>query len=184
MLLLRYKIVFNYIWENKTELIKRDSICMPIKKGGLGLLDVETQSRSLKIKQVNALLQPYLSCPYKFFALYWTRHRLATSLPKHFPYLVDNTKPTANFNDIPPYYQSTLHKIRTVAEVREAFNNTTYREPDLLTGEKDATVILSLPMIKIYRFIVTHVNALSAKTILTSTSNGKILGSFLSQLYA
>ena len=45
------KTIFTYIWENKTELIRRDSISLPTKTGGLGLLDVETQAHALKIKQ-------------------------------------------------------------------------------------------------------------------------------------
>ena len=73
-------------------------------------------------------------------------------MPKHFQYLVDNTKPAAHFRDIPAFYQSSLRKIRAVKEVRDAFNDAAYHAPDLLIGEKDNAV----PNKQIYNLLFAH----------------------------
>ena len=133
------KAFFNYVWQGKTELVKRESLYMPINMGGLGLLEVNAQSHALRIKEINTILQPHQKTPSKYITLYWTRQQLATSLPRHFKTLIDNTKPVAKPSDIPTFYKSALEKIKNADKLLKIFNETVYTEP-LMEGEKESLV--------------------------------------------
>ena len=92
---------------------------MPNNEGGLGLLEVSTQGKDLQIKQINIIINPVENPPFKYFALYWLRHSLATTLPKYFMTLIDNSKPAAIPSDIPYFYKNMLNHIRTVSDLKK-----------------------------------------------------------------
>ena len=52
------KRIYDFLWEEKKIRPPRHLIQLPIWKGGLGILDIDTQLNSLKIKCIQRLLHP------------------------------------------------------------------------------------------------------------------------------
>ena len=63
---------FNYLWQGRTtHPISKEKIWLPVKKGGLGVLNIKLQCLSLKIKQLNEALDCNNTLPSSRFARYW-----------------------------------------------------------------------------------------------------------------
>ena len=52
------KRLYDFLWEGKKSLPPRQLIQLPIWKGGLGILDIDNQLNSLKIKWIQRLFHP------------------------------------------------------------------------------------------------------------------------------
>ena len=66
------KTCFSYIWQGNTNHpISKEKIWLPIKKGGLGVLNIRWQCLALKIKQLNESLDCNNTLPSSRFARYW-----------------------------------------------------------------------------------------------------------------
>ena len=66
------KVVFNFIWSNKTECIKREVLYNTCQDGGIGLTNVLVKQQAFLIKHVCSLLYgPYRK--WHDFALYWLK---------------------------------------------------------------------------------------------------------------
>ena len=61
---------YKYLWP-RTEKIKRGTVCLPVKEGGLGLVDVRAKCQTLRTKHAFHLMANPDS-PWAVFASYWT----------------------------------------------------------------------------------------------------------------
>jgi hypothetical protein len=89
--------IFSYIWKNKKlDAIARDFLYQPEHKGGLGLLNVQSQALALRIKQINPVLCADRD-PSIQLTKYWIRQKLSTALPiAHRPNLGDHRYPSCD----------------------------------------------------------------------------------------
>jgi hypothetical protein len=51
------KVVWEYIWNNKKQMVSRDQCYKPILEGGLGMTDIDTQCKCLKLKWLTKLME-------------------------------------------------------------------------------------------------------------------------------
>ena len=66
------KTCFDYLWQGRTNHpISKETIWLPVRKGGLGVLNIKWQCLSLKIKQMNQATDPNNTLPSSRFARYW-----------------------------------------------------------------------------------------------------------------
>ena len=72
---------------------------MPIWEGGVGLLNIQAQQDSLKLKNIIDIMSPTLSSVDKYFSLFWIRQKLATLFPKYFYLLINNKTPARSLLD-------------------------------------------------------------------------------------
>ena len=119
-----------HIWQDKTERIKRKSLYLPIWEGGIGLLNIQAQQDSLKLKNIIDIISPSSSSADKYFSLFWIRQKLATLFPKYFNLLVNNKTPTRSLldKDIPLFFKNTLQALRENRELRTLFENANLAE--------------------------------------------------------
>ena len=75
------KVIYSYIWNNKLELINRETLALPIYKGGLAIPHIGKKSNALRVKQINQMLQPDCKLPSTKFARYWMAKYLWRGLP-------------------------------------------------------------------------------------------------------
>lgn len=59
-------IIFQYIWKTKHNQTSRQTLYLPLDRGGLGLLDIKHQSISLRIKQINDITDLQNDTPWTF----------------------------------------------------------------------------------------------------------------------
>ena len=50
------KILFKFVWNNKSEKLKRNILKLPIDKGGINMVDIRLQDKALKLSWINRLL--------------------------------------------------------------------------------------------------------------------------------
>ena len=63
---------FKYLWFGReTHPVSKEAIWLPIKKGGLGVLNIKWQCLALKIKQVCQAFDSNNTLPSSRFARYW-----------------------------------------------------------------------------------------------------------------
>ena len=62
--------IYDFIWEEKTICHPRQLAQLPIWKGGLGILEIDTQLNSLKVKWIQRLLHQ-TNALWKDLMLYW-----------------------------------------------------------------------------------------------------------------
>ena len=84
------KLVFEFIWKKKTELVSRNVIMLEEKNGGLNLDNLQFKMKALFIGNILSFLsgKDTMSCNFLFF-----RYFLASKLRRMFPFLWSNLVP-------------------------------------------------------------------------------------------
>ena len=100
------KIIFKFLWgDTGNEPIKRQTLYLPIHKGGLGLLHPKHQSQALRLKLFFKIVDPNRTELWIFYARYWLSRRITRHNPTHWTFLNDNTCAKHNGTDPPIYYK-------------------------------------------------------------------------------
>ena len=100
------KIIFKFLWgDTGNEPIKRQTLYLPINKGGLGLLHPKHQSQALRLKLFFKIVDPSKTELWIFYARYWLSRRITRHNPTHWTFLNDNTCAKYNGTDPPIYYK-------------------------------------------------------------------------------
>ena len=100
------KIIFQFLWgDTGNEPIKRQTLYLPIHKGGLGLLHPKHQSEALRFKCFFQIVDPTKTELWIFFARYWLSRRIVRHNPTEWNFLNDNTCAKYNGTDPPIYYK-------------------------------------------------------------------------------
>ena len=104
------KVIFKFLWgDTGNEPIKRQTLYLPIHKGGLGLLHPKHQSQALRLKHFFKIVDPTRTELWIFYARYWLARRIARHNPTHWNFLNDNSCAKYNGTDPPIYYKDLEH---------------------------------------------------------------------------
>ena len=100
------KIIFKFIWgDTGNEPIKRQTLYLPIHKGGLGLLHPKHQSQALRLKHFFKIVDPNKTEFWLYYARYWLARRITRQNPTHWNFLNDNSCAKYNGTDPPIHYK-------------------------------------------------------------------------------
>ena len=91
--------IFNFIWNNKPELIKRKTIIKDCNSGGLNMICINSKVTAILLKQFQNILKNHERVEYQF-SIIWLKFLIRKFL-KNF-----NIIPTGNINDTPMYYKN------------------------------------------------------------------------------
>ena len=87
------KLVFRFLWTSKVETISRNTLCLPVSEGGLGLIDIISKSRALKVSSiVDTISSPASKC---FFLFKYFIGSQVARLHSSWSFLRDNSTPSA-----------------------------------------------------------------------------------------
>ena len=100
------KIIFKFLWgDTGNEPIKRQTLYLPIHKGGLGLLHPKHHSQALRLKNFFKIVDPNKTDLWICYARYWLARRIVKHNPIPWNFLNDNSCAKYNGTDPPLYYK-------------------------------------------------------------------------------
>ena len=100
------KVIFKFLWgDTGNEPIKRQTLYLPIHKGGLGLLHPKHQSQALRLKHFFKIVDPNKTEFWLYYARYWLARRITRQNPTHWNFLNDNSCAKYNGTDPPIHYK-------------------------------------------------------------------------------
>ena len=111
------KHTFKFLWNSKrTEPISRNTIYLPLDKGGLGLLHPTIQTWALQLKHLLSITDAKNPTSWAGSARYWVGSRLARTNPE-WSFLTANNTPTYSLfeRNLPPHYEAQLKHFKTHA---------------------------------------------------------------------
>ena len=74
------KAIWNFMWDGKTELVKRDTCRLPLDQGGLSVVHTLEKSRALKLRWVPCIGDSSCEKKWVFFARYWIGFSLSRKM--------------------------------------------------------------------------------------------------------
>ena len=63
--------IYDFLWNGKTELVKRTTCQLPFQHGGLAVINPGDKARALQLRWVPLIGDPLCSSKWVFFARYW-----------------------------------------------------------------------------------------------------------------
>ena len=99
------KVLFSFLWSNKTEAVKRLTLIDSFENGGLDIVDIKTKLETFRVSQVLQLIKG-TKANWKYFAVYW----IGFHLRKYVPAFASLSIPHADY--IPKYYNLSLQMFR------------------------------------------------------------------------
>ena len=92
------KLLFEFLCSGGKDPITRETVFLPIDKGGLGLLNPEIQQRALRLRFLQNIVNPNCETKWVILARYWIGFQLAGLKPQ-WSFLKANKlpKPDRNF---------------------------------------------------------------------------------------
>ena len=101
------KLLFDFIWNGKTEWVKRETLFLSPQEGGLGLINISAKFKALQVKHlINLMYGSYTK--WHSFAIYW----IGLSLRVYQPKFNNNSMPHSEF--APLFYRSCLGNLRDI----------------------------------------------------------------------
>ena len=101
------KAIWDFLWNGKTELVKRDTCRLPWQHGGLSVVNPLEKSRALKLQWVPPVGDSTCEKKWVYFARYWIGFPLSRRM-KSWAFLCSNEVPKHLGDDKPPIYQAVL----------------------------------------------------------------------------
>ena len=101
------KAIWDFLWNGKTELVKRDTCRLPWQHGGLSVVNPLEKSRALKLRWVPPVGDSTCEKKWVYFARYWIGFSLSRRM-KGWAFLRSNEVPKHLGDDKPPFYQVAL----------------------------------------------------------------------------
>ena len=68
-------LIFKFIWGNSIELVKRDTLILPIENGGLGMFHLKAKLETISMQQFNYISRHFKRVCYNM-SVYWLKHKL------------------------------------------------------------------------------------------------------------
>ena len=75
------KAIYDFLWNGKTELVKRTTCQLPFHHGGLAVINPSEKARALKLPWVPQIGDPSCKSNWVFFARYWVGLALSRKVP-------------------------------------------------------------------------------------------------------
>ena len=107
------KAIWSFLWNDKTELVKRDTCRLPGEQGGLNLIHVLEKSCALKLRWVPRVGDPSYEKKWVYFACYWIGFPLSRRM-KGWSFLRSNNTPKHFGDHKPTIYESILTAVTRV----------------------------------------------------------------------
>ena len=101
------KAIWSFLWNDKTELVKRETCQLPVERGGLAVIHVLEKSRALQLRWVHHAGDPSYAKKWVFFARYWIGFSLSRKMTG-WRFLRDNNTPKHLGDRKPAHYESIL----------------------------------------------------------------------------
>lgn len=98
------RLIFKFLWNDKNELVSRESCQLPFHLGGLGIPDLHTNTEALLLKWIKTLTDPLQNKTWMHYGRYWLGFTLAFVHPDWI-WLRNNLTPHGDPNNMPPWYQ-------------------------------------------------------------------------------
>ena len=95
--------IFVYLWKGQTEYVKRDTMYLPLKEGGLAIPDLKQANTTMKMKWIRLICDK----EYQKTWVKWPRYYMGTSLSTiktQWSFLRSNMYPHADPGNQPPWY--------------------------------------------------------------------------------
>ena len=96
------KAIYDFLWNGKTELVKRTTCQLPFHHGGLAVINPSEKARALKLRWVPQMGDPSCTSNWVFFARYWVGLALSRKIPS-WSFLRSSACPKY-IGDSPPKY--------------------------------------------------------------------------------
>ncbi len=100
------KLIFGFLWSDKNELVRRESVFQPVDRGGLGLINIELKCRALHLKMINQITNKLSNLSWLSLSRYW----IGRSLVKYntdWSFLQSNSRANSLYR--PPIYNNLLN---------------------------------------------------------------------------
>ena len=110
--------IYNFIWNGKRDLIRRKTLSLPLSKGGLNAIDLESKLKSITMSFFRETINKNDQIEY-FYSRYWLKFYIGKENIKNFNIVPGCDKPE---NEAPNYYKYT---IKTIKEFKEINKNDT-----------------------------------------------------------
>ena len=131
---------FKFLWNDKNELVSRETCHLPSRHGGLGIPDLHITRTLAIIKWIKQLINRKKSSTWLFYGRYWTGQALGCVKPE-WQWLQSNLTPHGNPGKTPRWYKEL---IKFVSENRQKLKA---RDDNALTSTtlKSMLQVLSQP---------------------------------------
>ena len=101
------RIIWDFLWAGKTEVVKHDACILPCTQGGLSVVCVKEKAKALKLRWIPLLGDITYTAKWSYFGRYWIGLRLGKFFPD-WAFLRDNSRPQYFGDDRPRIYKTCL----------------------------------------------------------------------------
>ena len=101
------RIIWDFLWAGKTEVVKHDACILPCTQGGLSVVCVKEKAKALKLRWIPLLGDITYTAKWSYFGRYWIVLRLGRFFPD-WAFLRDNSRPKYFGDDRPRIYKTCL----------------------------------------------------------------------------
>lgn len=106
--------VFKFVWGNKPECVKRNTLIGQSAQGGIDLIDIKLKIQALQVVHLRNVISQS-QAKYKYFAMYWC----GLSLRKYIP--MNNSVPHS-LDYVPQFYKECLSSLNHVLQLKPDFD--------------------------------------------------------------
>ena len=107
-----HKIIFQFLWNKKNELISRATCHLPFREGGLGIPDLHLAAQALLAKWIRTITDSNRDAIWIRYGRYWTGLSLGLIKPG-WAWLRSNLTPHRDPNNIPTWYMIVINMAQT-----------------------------------------------------------------------
>ena len=106
-----HKSIFAFLWKKPPEYISRQTLHLPLHKGGLGVPDLRVSNITMKLKWLAQIVNPNIQSPWVAWARFYQGKPLGLFKPE-WNFLRSNNVPSADETRLPEHY----HLIRSTCQ--------------------------------------------------------------------
>ena len=107
------KAIFDFLWNGKTEQVKREVCHLPLSLGGLAVINPAEKARALKLRWVSRIGDPSCESKWVYFARYWIGLALSRKVTS-WSFLRSNACPKYIGDSQPTYFRHLLTAVDRV----------------------------------------------------------------------
>ena len=106
------RLCFQFLWQNRNELVSRATCHLSLGDGGLGIPDLEDVATISLVKWIKKIVDQKNNMLWTHHGRYWTGQSLGLIKTSEWLWLRSNTKPHGDPEHTPPWYEKLLHFCR------------------------------------------------------------------------
>ena len=136
-------IIFSFIWNNKSELIKRNTLILPYEEGGLGMFNLHAKLQTIAIQQLIYIARRHDRIPYQL-SVYFLKFYLKELNMRNF-----NIIPSSEDSERPAIYQKMIDTLKI-------FKNLDHEKPFSLNNTRYSSRACYTKLRKVFEFRPEH----------------------------